>query len=75
MFSSRRANNLINRSHERSLRTVHNDSTFQELVQPNKSYNIRKFQEMRQEKIRTLRYSLETALYRAPERWSLFPAV
>ena len=34
MFSSRTSNNLINRTHERSLRTVYNDtsSTFQELV-------------------------------------------
>ena len=40
MFSSRRSNNLINRIHERSLRTVYNDSTFQELLQCNKSVNI-----------------------------------
>ena len=114
MFSSRRSNNLINRIHERSLRTVYNDtsSTFQELLQHNKSisihykniqtlttevfkvvnnicppimktffdfrenrYNIRKFQEMRQQKVRTIRYGLETALYRTPQLWSLVPAV
>ena len=34
-------------------------------------YNIRKFQEMRQQKIRTVRYGLETAFYRAPQLWSL----
>ena len=37
-------------------------------------YNIRKFQEMRQQKVRTVRYGLETALYRAPQLWSLVPA-
>ena len=112
VFSSRRSNNLINRIHERSLRTVYNDtsSTFQELLQRNRSvsihhkniqilttevfkvvnntcppimknffdfrenrYNIRKFQEMRQQKVRTVRYGLETALYRAPQLWSLVP--
>ena len=38
MFSSRRSNNLINRIHERSPRTVYNNarSTFQELLQRNK---------------------------------------
>ena len=88
MFSSRRSNNLIDRIHERSLRTAYDtSSTFQEL-QLNKSdsthhkniktsatevfkvvnsicrpsmkiffdfrenrYNIRKFQEMRQQKL------------------------
>ena len=42
MFSSRRSNNLINRIHERSLRTVYNDtsSTFQELLQRDRSVNI-----------------------------------
>ena len=42
MFSSRRSNNLINRIHERSLRTVYNDtsSTFQELLQRNRSVSI-----------------------------------
>ena len=30
-------------------------------------YSIRKFQEMRQQKVRTVRYGLETALYRAPQ--------
>ena len=42
MFSSRRSNNLINRTHERSLRTVYNDtsSTFQELLQRNRSVSI-----------------------------------
>ena len=29
---------------------------------------------MRQQKIRTLRYSLTTALYRAPQLWSIVPA-
>ena len=96
MFSSRRSNNLINRIHERSLRTVYNDtsSTFQELLQRNRSVSIhhkniqtltievfklvnnicppvmktffdfrenRKFQKMRQEKVRALRYGLQTA--------------
>ena len=37
-------------------------------------YNIREFQEMRQQKVRTVRYGLETALYRAPQLWSLVPA-
>ena len=39
MFSSRRSNNLINRIHKMSLRTVYNDtsSTFQELLQLNRS--------------------------------------
>ena len=42
MFSSRRSNNLINRIHERSLRTVYNDAsfTFQELLQCNRSLII-----------------------------------
>ena len=113
MFSSQRSNNLINRIHERSLRTVHNDtsSTFQELLQRNRSvcihhkniqtlntkvfkvvnnicpptmktffdfrenrYKMREFQEMRQQKVRTARYGLETAVYRAPQLWSLVPA-
>ena len=94
MFGSQRSNNLINRIHERSLKTVYNDasSIFQELLQririvsvhheniqtlttevfkvvnnicPSimKTFsdfrenrcNIRKFQEMRQQKIRTAR--------------------
>ena len=37
-------------------------------------YNIKKFQEMIQEKVRTVRYDLETALYRAPQLWSPVPA-
>ena len=43
MFSSRRSNNLINRIHERSLRTIYNDtsSTFQELLQRKRSVSIR----------------------------------
>ena len=112
IFSSRRSNNLINRIHERSLRTVYNDtsSTLQELLKRNRSvsihhkniqilttevfkvanntcllimkaffdfrenrYSIRKFQEARQQKVRTVRYGLETALYRAPQLWSLVP--
>ena len=42
MFISRRSSNLINRIHERSLRTVYNDtsSTFQELLQRNGSVSI-----------------------------------
>ena len=42
MFSSRRSNNLLYRIHERSLRTVYNDtsSTFQELLQRDRSVNI-----------------------------------
>ena len=28
---------------------------------------------MRQQKLRTVRYGLETALYRAPQLWSLVP--
>ena len=36
-------------------------------------YNIRKFQKMRQQKVRTIRYGLEIALYRAPQLWSLIP--
>ena len=42
MFSSRRSNNLINRIHERSLRTVYNDTsgTFQEPLQRNRSVSI-----------------------------------
>ena len=41
-FSSRRSNNLINRIHERSLRTIYNDTrrTFQELQQRNRSVSI-----------------------------------
>ena len=34
-------------------------------------YNIRKFQEMRQQKVRTVQYDLKTALYCPPELWSL----
>ena len=34
-------------------------------------YNIRKFPEMRQQKVRTVRYGLETALYGAPQLWPL----
>ena len=113
MFSSRRSNILINQIHERSLKTVYNDtcSTFQELLQRNRSvcihykniqtltkevfkvlknicppiikiffdyrqnsHNIKKFQEMRQQKVRTAHYGLETAFYRAPQLWSLVPA-
>ena len=37
-------------------------------------YNIGKFQEMRQQKVRTIQYGLETALYRAPQPLSLVPA-
>ena len=90
VFSSRKSNNLINRIHERSLRTIYIDtgSLFQELLQRNRSvsihfnniqtltmevfkvvnniclpimkrffdfrenrYSIRKFQEMRQQKV------------------------
>ena len=41
MFSSRRSNNLINRIHERSLRTVYDtSSTFQELLLRNRSVII-----------------------------------
>ena len=42
MFSSRRSNNLTYRIHDRSLRTVYNDtsSTFQELLQRDRSVNI-----------------------------------
>ena len=42
MFSSQRSNNLNNRIHERSLRVVYDDtsSTFQELLQCNKSVTI-----------------------------------
>ena len=42
MFSSQRSNNLINQIHQRSLRTVYNDtsSTFQELLQSNRSVSI-----------------------------------
>ena len=42
MFSSRSSKNLINRIHERSLRTVYNDtnSTFHELLQGNISVII-----------------------------------
>ena len=109
MFSSQRSNNLINRIHEKSLRTVSNDtsSTFQELLKRNRSVSIhdkniqilttevfkvvsntcppimktffdfrenrcsiRKFQEMRQTSVR---YGLETTLYRASQLWSLVP--
>ena len=34
-------------------------------------YSIRKFHEMRQQKVRTVRYGLETALYRASQLCSL----
>ena len=34
-------------------------------------YNIKKFQEMRQQKVRTVRYGLETASYCTPQLWSL----
>ena len=37
-------------------------------------YNIRKFKEMRQQKVRTIRYGLETALYHAPQLSFLVPA-
>ena len=37
-------------------------------------YNIRKFQEMRRQKVRTVQYALEAALYRAPQLWSVVPA-
>ena len=42
MFSSQRSSNLINRTHERSLRIVYNDTsnTFQELLQRNRSVSI-----------------------------------
>ena len=30
-------------------------------------YNIRKFQEMRQQKVRTVRHGIQTTLYRAPQ--------
>ena len=42
MFSSQISNNLINRIHEKSLRTVYNDtiSTFQELLQRNRGVSI-----------------------------------
>ena len=42
VFSSRRSNNLINRIHEKSLRTVYNDtnSTFQELLKRNRSVSV-----------------------------------
>ena len=112
MFSSRRSNILINQIHERSLKTVYNDtcSTFQELLQRNRSvcihykniqiltievfqvvtntfppimktffdfkenrYSIKKFQEMRQQTVRTVRYGLKTVLCRAPHLWSLVP--
>ena len=36
-------------------------------------YSISKFQEMKQQTVRTVRYGLETALYRAPQLWSLVP--
>ena len=34
-------------------------------------YNIKIFQEMREQKLRTIRYVLEKALYRTPQLWSL----
>ena len=37
-------------------------------------YNIRNFKEMRQQKVRTVQYSLESALYRTAQLWSLVPA-
>ena len=37
-------------------------------------YNIKKFQEIRQQKVRIIRYGLETALYRTPQLWSFVPA-
>ena len=37
-------------------------------------YNFRKFHEMRQQKVRTVRYGLKTTLYSALELWSLVPA-
>ena len=42
MFNSGRSNNLINRNHERSLRTVYSDtsSTIQELLQLSRSVGI-----------------------------------
>ena len=36
-------------------------------------YNIRKSPEMRQQKVKTVRFDLETGLYRAPQLWSLVP--
>ena len=36
-------------------------------------YNIGKFQEMKQQKIRTVRYGFQTALYRSPQIWFLVP--
>ena len=36
-------------------------------------YNIRKLQEMKQQKVRTVRYGLETALYCASQLWYLVP--
>ena len=36
-------------------------------------YSNRKFQEMRQQTVRTVLYGLETALSRAPQLWSLVP--
>ena len=36
-------------------------------------YNIGKFQEMKQQKIRTVRYGFQTALYRGPQIWFLVP--
>ena len=101
MFSSRRSNNLINRIHERSLKTVYNDTgiPFQELGQRVRSaiihhknnqtlttkvfkvmnnicppimkifcdfrenrYSLRKFQEMRQQNIRTVPYGFKRTL-------------
>ena len=36
-------------------------------------YNIGKFQEIRQKKVKTVRSGLESALYRTPQLWSLVP--
>ena len=33
--------------------------------------NIKNFQKKRQQKVRTIRYGIETAFYRAPQLWSL----
>ena len=38
-----------------------------------KRYSFKKFQEMIQEKLRNVRYGFGTALYRAPQLWSLAP--
>ena len=59
MFSSRRSNNLINRSHERSLKTVHKDtsSIFQELLQRNRivSFHHNNIQTLTTEVFKVLR--------------------